>query len=570
MRKILQVLLLINFIYVCYIILKLNNFVSKKRINIFKSDQNNLTILKEYSNNREYLINGNLAQYSSYIIIDKDEQNNDYYRIEALVALNKVKLAKNYKIRANYLCVVKFIDKLNSIVDLQAVEGPRLSKHNRKLVFNLNSIYKNFLERIAIAIIWKEDFNINSNSDDLTKWTIYDKLPRSLIKFQIPTIIRSHSPRLPSVSFCVHFTYDIPSHILNWIDYHLEFGVKEIMFYDAMISNNLTRLLERTYGNDTRITIMSYDISYDSICSERKLFQQYEDIALTPEIRTYLIKSCKNFFTKEFNESISRRAKHEQITANDCYMVMRQKHEFIGYYDLDEIVYPRSIDKFSFNEIDLCNQNHAAGSICSSNPFNNNFYTYLHSLIKKDRLNRNISELVSINFPHAATFMPDDLEKGLINDLELIIVRILNSTDNYSLFPLKLVLQQPNDLKAHSFEIKNEDVYHIKYLYIMYKNLIQCTSSNYLNRISKISKNFVRYMYYLTEVRERMGKQIYYYKNAKTIWIHTPLEIKRKSWFLNLNDSIFQNQHFVAHYRQTPKPKRQDFTGSILKLNIDF
>jgi hypothetical protein len=58
--------------------------------------------------------------------------------------------------------------------------------------------------------------------------------PYSLIRFQIPTIIKAQNPRLPTVSLCATYTYgSLPPEIFTWIDFNLAIGIKKILIYDG-------------------------------------------------------------------------------------------------------------------------------------------------------------------------------------------------------------------------------------------------------------------------------------------------------------------------------------------------
>ena len=119
------------------------------------------------------------------------------------------------------------------------------------------------LERIVIAVIWKQDFNKSIDINSLKKEILHENksivsLPNSLIKFQIPTIIKTLNPRLPFVGLCVHYTYNMPSYILNWIDYHITFGIHQLILYDATDNSILTRKISSYYGKNDRVIVKPY------------------------------------------------------------------------------------------------------------------------------------------------------------------------------------------------------------------------------------------------------------------------------------------------------------------------
>ena len=77
-----------------------------------------------------------------------------------------------------------------------------------------------------------------------------------------------------------------------------------------------------------------------------------------------------------------------------------------------------------------------------------------------------------------------------------------------------------------------------------------------------------RYLFFLTELRQRRPKCIYYYKNVNAIGIHYPYDMNAGSWKLEPSGL---DGHFLPHFREEPERLfNGKFNGSILKLNIDF
>ena len=534
------------------------------------------TPIQFFAKNKEFIINNNLAQYSSYLIIDQNEVTNEkIYRVESLVHFKTINSEK-YKEMKNFICILRSING-EILSELEPSESPKFYwNENRKLIYNLDLKFlkdsKLTLNTIVIAIIWKPDFNksleLISVSDEHSLTVI---LPYKFIKYQIPEIINTQIPRLPSVCFCIHYTYAIPSSLLNYIDYNLALGVQEIVFYDAIKNKGLTRYLKNIYADDSRITIMPFEIDFDDICDEKVLFKQYPNIPETE--KQILTKSCEKFFEKEFQDKLNFRGQHEQLTVNDCFTLMSQKHEFIGYFDLDEIVYPRNMNLTTdfFQKTDnFCGKR---SEICNSTPFKRkkgNFYDYLHYLIKINGNGRDIKRLSSINFLHATSVIPNSNQKNLMTNLGDVLDLISNSSKpKKSLFPLMISLSENpiNIDKIHYFVIKEEDVNHAKYLYKTYESFTKCFYESHLKNIDKIDKDFIRYLYFLTEPNERMGKAIHYYKNVKSLFVHYASDTVEKSWHFSPS---YADGNFMQHYRFAPKQRYGNITGSILKLNIDL
>ena len=359
-----------------------------------------------------------------------------------------------------------------------------------------------------------------------------------------------------------------------WIDLHLSFGAGQIMIYDATELNEVTSLIEKTYPNDERIDVRPYRIDMSDLCNETNLFKQYINLNISLTSKMNLNKICEKFLNHGFKEKIKLRFYHEQITGNDCFTVLKNKYEFIAYYDLDEFVYPRISDNQNSSTFNCINSN----QVCKDNTFvnssitsisNNYFYKYIHNLIEKRRKirkNPKLSDLRSVNFHHAGYIIPDDRENKLMNDLGSIIKR-LDSNQSENIFPIILFLNIPPSTRGHRFIIEKEDISYIKDLYKSYNSLMPCLKDSYLKKINKLDKIFVRYMFYLTEINERYGKAIHYYKNVKTISAHQATDYHEKSWAFS---TYYDPNHYLSHFRgNMTKLYEKNFNGSISKLNID-
>jgi hypothetical protein len=265
------------------------------------------------------------------------------------------------------------------------------------------------------------------------------------------------------------------------------------------------------------------------------------------------------------------------LTSNDCFTVLKQKHEFIAYYDLDEFVFPRALEASKeFNKTEYSCESYA--SICSINPFQNRFkidrnevngnyfYNYLQFLIEKNRNGRDAEKLGSIGFSHAAYLNPDHFEKNLIYDLGKKIEMIEKNSSIE--FPLSIYLSSPPFKTGHTFFIQKEDVDFIKYLYKSYQSLIPCIYNNYLKNIDGLTNNAIRHLYFLTEGNERMGKAIHYYKNIKSLFIHYASDAVGDHWGFHASES---DGNVVSHFRvDSLLLFKRNFSGTIRKLNIDF
>jgi hypothetical protein len=362
--------------------------------------------------------------------------------------------------------------------------------------------------------------------------------------------------------------------LVNWFDYHLSSGIKEIVVYDSMEDKKLTQVLKEKYGEDERISIIPYNIAFNNLCDESILFDQFRNSNIHFKIKEYLIKSCKEFYNDEFLERYEWRYMHEEITGNDCFTFLREKHEFIAYYDFDEFVFTRQMglisDFYDKNIIYSCN-NESKNSICDLNLFRHkkgdHFYTYLQNLIETERKGRDVDKLGSIKFLHAL-YMPYKIANKLIKDMGLLIEKIETHENSFSsLFPLYLYVSVEPYNAGHLFSVDIHDLEYIKYLHKAYNTFMSCVNELYLNNSINLDGNLKNYLYYVTESTERAQKEIHYYKNIKSVFHHFSEEKSKDTW--NVLPSIY-NGHFLAHFRSKLVYGDLNVTGSIQKLNVDF
>ena len=94
-----------------------------------------------FASNYEFMINSNVAQYSSYIIVDRDEPNTIIYRIEAYIQL--LNFFKNFTTNDKLTCVVK-LD--NQVIEIEKTASKLNSNVliNKKIYFLDLSRFKSF------------------------------------------------------------------------------------------------------------------------------------------------------------------------------------------------------------------------------------------------------------------------------------------------------------------------------------------------------------------------------------------------------------------------------------------
>ena len=193
--------------------------------------------------NNYYLLNNNVAQYSSYLVFVTSEN----YRIETLIVSNNNGLRyvdSNYDLIENYICVLKYIKNIDyqEIIELDITKSSRI-EHNitKKLIFNLDlKKFQTYLEdpevfdvnKIVVAVIINKDFNKTISMNEFIEYFESNEklqkhlqLPYASTLFQQPTMINAQEPHIPAVGLFIHNTWTISSDsvIIDWIKLQLSF-----------------------------------------------------------------------------------------------------------------------------------------------------------------------------------------------------------------------------------------------------------------------------------------------------------------------------------------------------------
>ena len=258
------------------------------------------------------MINYNLAQYSSYIIIETNKT-----RIEAIVEVNIQKSLKE-----DFICILK--SNRDGIIELKPYEVVEFNWNiARRLYFDLKQDFD--IKNAVVAIIYKSDFTRNLNLETfIDNLKDMSPLPYALIKFQKPKIIKTYEPRLPSVSLCAAFVYGtIPFELSNWLNYHLKLGISQIMIYDGTEAKQLVKYIKIHFGGDKRIEVVSYPHQTNSTklqyCNEEHI-----DANLPIILKNYLRRLCSSFCENIFENKINKKFNdaHKKIAINDGFLVL--------------------------------------------------------------------------------------------------------------------------------------------------------------------------------------------------------------------------------------------------------
>jgi hypothetical protein len=124
-----------------------------------------------YTKNYKYIINNNIAQYSSYIIKETDEFKNTTYRISFLFQLSLLSEDKLFPRKENFLCLIKSKNLNNAkYVKLEPLSMLLKTKHkSKKVTCKAKFLDSLDLKELVVAIIWKPDFNETLNLDSFSE-----------------------------------------------------------------------------------------------------------------------------------------------------------------------------------------------------------------------------------------------------------------------------------------------------------------------------------------------------------------------------------------------------------------
>ena len=75
--------------------------------------------------------------------------------------------------------------------------------------------------------------------------------------------------------FILLIFYTLVPYLKQFIDLHLSIGVREIRIYDGVDNRTLTKFIKSIYGDDERITVIPFQISFHHLCDDSVLFKQF-------------------------------------------------------------------------------------------------------------------------------------------------------------------------------------------------------------------------------------------------------------------------------------------------------
>ena len=582
-------------------------FFSSKKEEILIRRWKNSEILKMFPKNNFYITNNNMALYSAYIIIhDSLNYDQNDFTIEAIAEFRIYR--NDLNLRENIKCVLKYLKSHNDfeIIELYPFDFAKLTiktdvhkdpetiacKYYFRLKLDFFRSYKNDpkmfnVNHIMVAVISINDFDKKIdeasfiNKINAKKFNTYTVLPYSLITYRKPDIIKTQK-LVKNIGVCTgQFSGDPSKEMFTWVDFQHSFGIGELMIYDGTINKTIREFINSNFENyqkKIKLTIVSDQSLFYEQCKEDIFYKQFEN-RNSSHLNDLLLFLCNKLHNWSHRSLFKRLAssnfwsydRHKIIALNDCFIKLSRKFEFVGVYDFDEIIFPRTFDlvKDFYDKKTIYNCKNKK-EICDRMPFyfknkkshfNRNYlYNYLISLIKKDEKNRPPCQLAAIQFDRSLTLSnPQIVEKDAFDMLETMIKQVNSSTR----FPIYF-----NMINAFKFEILKKDIDYVNYLIESYKKFVLCIYRDHLKDIEIIDKDKVRAIFFLHEWGHILPKSIHYSKNIKTFDLHNATQAQPDTWIMFPSSS---NGHFCSHYRTVQNPG--DFNTvmePIRNLNIDF
>ena len=243
----------------------------------------------------EWIINGNITQYSSYILTEEGFFKN-YYYIEAFVILTRELESKNINLLEYLKCFYK-TDKGNILKSnatyLKKISFMNVKGFPKKLHrINCKGIQINNTSFVTVAIISENEFG-------------KDKIPEDYIEFQEPRVkkIDKEDSLRNGVAHCVHLLRNVEGsrskRLFDWIEMQKRIGISEISLYTYNVSNEVVDRLNKKYSNGY-VKIVKYLTKYEDVCKIPVLnFEKNPESA----IHENLLNICKNAYSYHFDMS---------------------------------------------------------------------------------------------------------------------------------------------------------------------------------------------------------------------------------------------------------------------------
>ena len=275
-------------------------------------------------NNTPYNWN-NLKYFKQHWVINDDILQHSVYAI--------TNFSRNFSMEAFVFSMSKKFQELSCVAWLPN-DKRYVTSVPYRIINILDSLYKVFCEF--------SHFEVNIDSVFYAAIVKKEYLSRNKkINFQKVMMINKLKQKIKSVAHCVHGfrnTGGIDStrtkNLENWLLIQKNIGINEVRIDVLNANDSLINYLLHKYK--TYLTIVDHRIDFNSFCQSNDNQTQ-----------------CKYFY----ETIILNLGYNERVNVNDCYLNFKYKYEMVTNYDVDEIIFPRSIKmneliKYDFKSLD--------------------------------------------------------------------------------------------------------------------------------------------------------------------------------------------------------------------------
>jgi hypothetical protein len=512
--------------------------------------------------NNEWTINGNIVQYSSFVILVET----NLIKIEVLALSNK-RYLDTTDLHNNIKCVIKmkndfklYITSPYDIVAIPFMETNDIPSTLWKFqCFYKFSNQENFLDSkdLAVSLVDVNDFKSNKkNSIFLNNKAV---LSINYIQYQKPAYFNLFKPKKKAVAHCVHLLRGLDHtrtvRILNWIELQRKIGIKKIRLYVLDVEESVIQLIKKKYSQDF-IEIIFHHTNLKDVCKKQiERLENYPNSLFYQKLYDY----CKTAFEKHYNISkILVLNAHERINTNDCFYNYKYEYEYVTNYDIDEIILPRNID---YNDNNNAN---CENSLKNSQNYTYNIYDYADRLFSK----YGKKKTSCISFENVM-FLPNN------KNLDTFLLNLYNNKKH-----LTTIVLHGEENKTVQYKCDSKTKFSYSKTIYKYSNLYKCLKNKYKSYINDtVDGNFNNAIASLMNMRE--GKSIFNTDNTEginqhyasieksfTYRIKIPLKLGYASHFRESFNKFFYNQQYPIDFVLVDIEYYLFLINSFLKENI--
>lgn len=549
----------------------------------------NIDTCKNLKSNNQWIINQNVLQYSSYLIIlDKAKVK---LRIESLVMFNHLTFKSDF---SSIKCLLKYnMNDARYINVTNMIQTPTAYdfevRYNVKVQCDFDNEDHLSLSDIFVAVIDTKDYKFTDETEPTNGKVV---LNWKYISYQIPTVIDTTKPKEKAVAHCVHMVRDFNeitsnNRFISWLNLQHKIGYAKIRLYlfDDITVESLKKYFTSNKNSinfdiETFVDYIDYKVDYKKLCkcqiNQNKKSSSKSAANTGTSISAYLLNQCELHYKKYFHaitseaspfESKSYFWQHEKLQTNDCYLNLKYKYEFISNYDLDEFILPRSIsgDNQFMKEISQSKSLVKCDHCNFKNYFENvNIYDYSVKLFNKlKNQDKNISNLL-FEYTYYVEFSDVLMDQFFKQMNENVKSHDINNQDE--LF-MKLLLHESDSVSKYlGFRYKTSDIDHMKELPELYK-LINCFKKNTNVRTNPFNRALYAEIHG-GQMYAKTGKSIYHTTYTNTIAQHHADNIEEGTRPIMVPIEF----GFVGHFRSEPLVffKRESFQITSLKFDFEY